>query len=206
MAEDPYKVPGRCARTPRTTTSAAPSASSPRSCTPTSIRPMRTEETLQEGLRRPTRSSATPRSASNTTAARSTAAASRASGLPPVRTRGGRAGAARRRPAGSTSSASATSSPTCSARPGSAPARGPFVSGPGRALHAGGRFPGGGAGAKKRVTLPDGGMLDLTVPEGVADGQVLRLKGKGQRGAARRRAGRCAGRDPRAAARAVQAR
>lgn len=34
-------------------------------------------------------------------------------------------------------------------------------------------------GAKKRVTLPEGGMLDLTVPEGVLDGQVLRLKGKG---------------------------
>lgn len=37
-------------------------------------------------------------------------------------------------------------------------------------------------GAKKRVTLPDGGVLDLTVPEGVDDGQVLRLKGKGQPG------------------------
>jgi DnaJ-class molecular chaperone len=37
-------------------------------------------------------------------------------------------------------------------------------------------------GAKKRVTLPDGGVLDLTVPEGVADGQVLRLKGKGTPG------------------------
>lgn len=34
-------------------------------------------------------------------------------------------------------------------------------------------------GAKKRVTLPNGGSLDLTVPEGVSDGQVLRLKGKG---------------------------
>jgi DnaJ-class molecular chaperone len=34
-------------------------------------------------------------------------------------------------------------------------------------------------GARKRVTLPEGGMLDLTVPEGVEDGQVLRLKGKG---------------------------
>lgn len=34
-------------------------------------------------------------------------------------------------------------------------------------------------GAKKRVTLPEGGVLDLTVPEGVTDGQVLRLKGKG---------------------------
>lgn len=37
-------------------------------------------------------------------------------------------------------------------------------------------------GAKKRVTLPDGGTLDLAVPEGVTDGQVLRLKGKGQPG------------------------
>ena len=34
-------------------------------------------------------------------------------------------------------------------------------------------------GAKKRVTMPEGGTLDLTVPEGVADGQVLRLRGKG---------------------------
>jgi DnaJ-class molecular chaperone len=37
-------------------------------------------------------------------------------------------------------------------------------------------------GAKKRVTLPDGGILDITVPEGVPDGQVLRLKGKGAAG------------------------
>lgn len=34
-------------------------------------------------------------------------------------------------------------------------------------------------GAKKRVTMPEGGVLDLTVPIGVADGQVLRLRGKG---------------------------
>jgi len=34
-------------------------------------------------------------------------------------------------------------------------------------------------GAKKRVTMPEGGQLDLAVPEGVTDGQVLRLKGKG---------------------------
>lgn len=34
-------------------------------------------------------------------------------------------------------------------------------------------------GAKKRVTLPEGGVLDLTVPDGVTDGQTLRLKGKG---------------------------
>lgn len=37
-------------------------------------------------------------------------------------------------------------------------------------------------GAKKRVTLPEGGVLDLNVPEGVTDGQVLRLRGKGGAG------------------------
>lgn len=37
-------------------------------------------------------------------------------------------------------------------------------------------------GAKKRVTMPDGAQLDLTVPEGVTDGQTLRLRGKGQPG------------------------
>jgi DnaJ-class molecular chaperone len=35
------------------------------------------------------------------------------------------------------------------------------------------------AGTKKRVTMPDGGTLDISIPEGVSDGQVLRLKGKG---------------------------
>lgn len=38
-------------------------------------------------------------------------------------------------------------------------------------------------GAKKRVTLPEAGVLDLTVPEGVTDGQVLRLRGRGEAGA-----------------------
>ncbi|MFN3869226.1 MAG: DnaJ C-terminal domain-containing protein [Hyphomicrobiaceae bacterium] len=38
------------------------------------------------------------------------------------------------------------------------------------------------AGARKRVTMPDGGVLDLVVPEGTSDGQVLRLKGKGKPG------------------------
>lgn len=37
-------------------------------------------------------------------------------------------------------------------------------------------------GARKRVTLPDGAVLDLNVPEGVVHGQVLRLKGKGEPG------------------------
>ncbi len=44
-------------------------------------------------------------------------------------------------------------------------------------------------GATKRVTLPGGGMLDLNVPAGVTDAQVLRLKGKGQRGAGGAEAG-----------------
>ena len=37
-------------------------------------------------------------------------------------------------------------------------------------------------GTKTRVTLPDGGTLDVTIPPGVTDGQVLRLKGKGGAG------------------------
>lgn len=37
-------------------------------------------------------------------------------------------------------------------------------------------------GIRKRVTLPEGGVLDITVPEGVDNGQVLRLKGKGSPG------------------------
>jgi DnaJ-class molecular chaperone len=44
-------------------------------------------------------------------------------------------------------------------------------------------------GAKKRVTLPEGGTLDLAVPEGVTDGQVLRLKGRGGPGPAGAEAG-----------------
>ena len=37
-------------------------------------------------------------------------------------------------------------------------------------------------GAKKRITLPDGGTLDVSLPAGVTEGQVLRLKGKGTPG------------------------
>ncbi|MEQ1651318.1 MAG: J domain-containing protein [Hyphomicrobium sp.] len=40
----------------------------------------------------------------------------------------------------------------------------------------------GVTGAKKRVTLTEGGTLDLAVPEGVVEGQVLRLKGRGTPG------------------------
>jgi len=37
-------------------------------------------------------------------------------------------------------------------------------------------------GAKKRITLPDGKSLDITIPAGHRDGQILRLKGKGMPG------------------------
>lgn len=38
------------------------------------------------------------------------------------------------------------------------------------------------AGATKRVTMPAGGTLDVTIPAGILDGQSLRLKGQGAPG------------------------
>jgi DnaJ-class molecular chaperone len=40
-------------------------------------------------------------------------------------------------------------------------------------------FVGAVNGETRRLTLPDGGTLDVKVPSGVEDGQVLRLRGKG---------------------------
>jgi len=37
-------------------------------------------------------------------------------------------------------------------------------------------------GATKRVTLPDGSTVDVTIPPGTREGQVLRLRGKGSPG------------------------
>lgn len=37
-------------------------------------------------------------------------------------------------------------------------------------------------GGIKRLTLPEGGTLDVTLPAGIGDGQILRLKGKGAPG------------------------
>ncbi len=38
-------------------------------------------------------------------------------------------------------------------------------------------------GGQKRVTMPGGGVLDVTIPAGMIDGKVLRLSGKGAPGA-----------------------
>nr|WP_280531124.1 J domain-containing protein [Shinella yambaruensis] len=38
------------------------------------------------------------------------------------------------------------------------------------------------AGATRRITLPDGGTLDVKIPPGLVSGQVIRLKGKGAPG------------------------
>lgn len=38
------------------------------------------------------------------------------------------------------------------------------------------------AGAVRRLTMPDGEVLDVTIPAGVVDGQMLRLTGKGAPG------------------------
>ncbi len=37
-------------------------------------------------------------------------------------------------------------------------------------------------GGRKRITLPTGEVLDVTLPEGTADGQTIRLRGKGGEG------------------------
>ena len=38
------------------------------------------------------------------------------------------------------------------------------------------------AGANKRLTLPDGSTLDVAIPPGITEGQILRLRGKGAPG------------------------
>jgi len=45
-------------------------------------------------------------------------------------------------------------------------------------------FPDAARGAKKRVTMPDGKSLDVSLPAGVENGQTLRLRGQGEPGIA----------------------
>ncbi len=44
------------------------------------------------------------------------------------------------------------------------------------------RFPRCGEWRNPRITLPDGATLDVTIPPGTEDGQILRLRGKGGEG------------------------
>ena len=44
-------------------------------------------------------------------------------------------------------------------------------------------------GAVRRITLPEGRTLDVTIPAGIRDGHVMRLKGQGQPGAGGGQAG-----------------
>jgi DnaJ-class molecular chaperone len=44
-------------------------------------------------------------------------------------------------------------------------------------------------GAERQLTLPDGSSLDVKIPAGIEDGQILRLRGKGQPGGAEAPAG-----------------
>jgi DnaJ-class molecular chaperone len=37
-------------------------------------------------------------------------------------------------------------------------------------------------GGKRQITLPDGSVLDVNIPPGTSDGQILRLRGKGRPG------------------------
>jgi DnaJ-class molecular chaperone len=37
-------------------------------------------------------------------------------------------------------------------------------------------------GATRRITMPDGSVLDVKIPEGLSDGQTIRLRGKGGEG------------------------
>jgi DnaJ-class molecular chaperone len=58
-------------------------------------------------------------------------------------------------------------------------------------------------GTKRRLTLPDGGTLDVTVPPGMIEGQVLRLRGKGAPGSGEGAAGDALLRDRNQASRII---
>ena len=62
--------------------------------------------------------------------------------------------------------------------------RGQRASAPGADVHytLGVDFTEAVLGAKKRVTMADGKTLDITIPAGLMDGQILRLRGQGQPG------------------------
>jgi DnaJ-class molecular chaperone len=65
---------------------------------------------------------------------------------------------------------------------GAAGGQGLRMRGPDRRFHLEVDFLDAVRGATRRITLPDGAALDVTIPAGVQDGTVLRLKGKGAPG------------------------
>lgn len=67
--------------------------------------------------------------------------------------------------------------------PGDGPGDGGLrMRGPDRRYHLEVEFLDAARGATRRLSMPDGGTLDVTIPAGVADGTVLRLRGKGAPG------------------------
>lgn len=65
------------------------------------------------------------------------------------------------------------------ARRGSGDWRTGPLRGPDRRYHLVVDFLDAARGAHRRLTLPDGGSLEVEIPAGIASGQILRLKGKG---------------------------
>jgi DnaJ-class molecular chaperone len=68
------------------------------------------------------------------------------------------------------------------ARGGGARAEGMQMRGPDRHYTLAVGFLEAARGATRRITLPDGQVLDVKIPEGLADGQTIRLRGKGGEG------------------------
>lgn len=60
--------------------------------------------------------------------------------------------------------------------------RGFSARGPDRRYHLDVPFLDAARGAKTRITLPEGGALEVSIPAGTEDGQTLRLRGKGGAG------------------------
>ena len=78
--------------------------------------------------------------------------------------------------------ASATSSRTCSAAARNGFGRGGDAAPENSRYTIEIEFLEAARGGRKRVSLPDGRSLDLTIPEGIDEGQQMRLKGQGAKG------------------------
>ena len=88
--------------------------------------------------------------------------------------------------ASTTSATIPTSSPTSSAagRAAARGAEGMRMRGPDAHYTLSVGFLEAARGATRRITMPDGSVLDVKIPQGLADGQTIRLRGKGGPGSA----------------------